>query len=218
LACFSNITERMWETVLSVTDLTESLISWALQEQITFYSRFLIDYWTDKYSCESVKGLGLIPGTVGRFDSSNGFRVPHIGWNALQITKDLGILDDVGNYHVYFVHSYRAMPVCFQFSFENLSVSLAVTYYSIFSWKCSIIWFISFSQSDDNNEWISSTCDYGDKFIASIRRGNVHAVQFHPEKSGGKFYFPFQSFSSLSLLYRILIMEAAIFVEISILH
>ncbi|KOM28777.1 hypothetical protein LR48_Vigan583s002800 [Vigna angularis] len=97
-----------------------------------------------------VKGLGLIPGTVGRFDSSNGFRVPHIGWNALQITKDSGILDDVGNHHVYFVHSYRAMP------------------------------------SDDNSEWISSTCDYGDKFIASIRRGNVHAVQFHPEKSGGK--------------------------------
>ncbi|KAL2956508.1 hypothetical protein AAZX31_18G089900 [Glycine max] len=95
-----------------------------------------------------VKGLGLIPGTVGRFDSSNGFRVPHIGWNALQITEDSGILDDVGNHHVYFVHSYRAMP------------------------------------SDDNNEWISSTCDYGDKFIASIRRGNVHAVQFHPEKSG----------------------------------
>ncbi|KAK7387102.1 hypothetical protein VNO78_27612 [Psophocarpus tetragonolobus] len=95
-----------------------------------------------------VKGLGLIPGTVGRFDSSNGFRVPHIGWNALQITKDSGILDDVGNHHVYFVHSYRATP------------------------------------SDDNNEWISSTCDYGEKFIASIRRGNVHAVQFHPEKSG----------------------------------
>ncbi|QCD78289.1 glutamine amidotransferase/ cyclase [Vigna unguiculata] len=96
-----------------------------------------------------VKGLGLIPGTVGRFDSSNGFRVPHIGWNALQITKDSGILDDVGNHHVYFVHSYRAMPVY------------------------------------DNNEWISSTCDYGDKFIASIRRGNVHAVQFHPEKNVG---------------------------------
>ncbi|XP_045813519.1 imidazole glycerol phosphate synthase hisHF, chloroplastic-like [Trifolium pratense] len=95
-----------------------------------------------------IKGLGLIPGTVGRFDSSNGFRVPHIGWNALQIAKESEILDDVGNRHVYFVHSYRAMP------------------------------------SDDNKEWISSTCDYGDKFIASIRRGKVHAVQFHPEKSG----------------------------------
>lgn len=63
-------------------------------------------------------------------------------------SQNSGILDDVGNHHLYFVHSYRAMP------------------------------------SDDNNEWISSTCDYGDKFIASIRRGNVHAVQFHPEKSG----------------------------------
>lgn len=60
-------------------------------------------------------GLGLIPGVVRRFDSSNGFRVPHIGWNALQITKDSGILDDIGNQHVYFVHSYRATPVCFSF-------------------------------------------------------------------------------------------------------
>ncbi|XP_060188327.1 imidazole glycerol phosphate synthase hisHF, chloroplastic [Lycium barbarum] len=95
-----------------------------------------------------VKGLGLIPGVVGRFDSSKGIRVPHIGWNALQIAKDTQILDDIGNSHVYFVHSYRAMP------------------------------------SDDNREWISSTCKYGDNFIASIQRGNVHAVQFHPEKSG----------------------------------
>ncbi|CAN1242983.1 Imidazole glycerol phosphate synthase hisHF, chloroplastic [Linum perenne] len=96
----------------------------------------------------SVSGLGLIPGVVGRFDSSNGFRVPHIGWDALQIAKDSEILDEIGNHHVYFVHSYRAMP------------------------------------SEKNKEWISSTCNYGDTFIASIRKGNVHAVQFHPEKSG----------------------------------
>uniref|UniRef100_A0A6N2L257 Glutamine amidotransferase domain-containing protein n=1 Tax=Salix viminalis TaxID=40686 RepID=A0A6N2L257_SALVM len=97
-----------------------------------------------------VGGLGLIPGVVGRFDSSKGFRVPHIGWNALQITKDSEILDDIGNRHVYFVHSYRAMP------------------------------------SKENKDWISSTCNYGDEFIASVRKGKVHAVQFHPEKSGGK--------------------------------
>ncbi|KAB2002575.1 hypothetical protein ERO13_D11G071500v2 [Gossypium hirsutum] len=95
-----------------------------------------------------VNGLGLIPGVVGRFNSLNGFRVPHIGWNALQIAKDSEILDDIGDRHVYFVHSYRAMP------------------------------------SNDNKEWVSSTCNYSDDFIASIRRGNVHAVQFHPEKSG----------------------------------
>ncbi|GAV89646.1 GATase domain-containing protein/His_biosynth domain-containing protein [Cephalotus follicularis] len=95
-----------------------------------------------------VNGLGLIPGVVGRFDSSNGFRVPHIGWNVLQITKDSDILDEIGIRHVYFVHSYRAMP------------------------------------SNENREWVSSTCNYGDNFIASVSRGNVHAVQFHPEKSG----------------------------------
>lgn len=95
-----------------------------------------------------VKGLGVIPGVVGRFDSSKGLRVPHIGWNALQIKKDSGILDDIGKQHVYFVHSYHAVP------------------------------------SDDNKEWISSTCNHGDNFIASVSRGNIHAVQFHPEKSG----------------------------------
>ncbi|CAI9088366.1 OLC1v1022674C1 [Oldenlandia corymbosa var. corymbosa] len=95
-----------------------------------------------------VKGLGLIPGVVGKFDSSKGLRVPHIGWNALQVKEGSEILDDIGNRHVYFVHSYRAMP------------------------------------SDENREWISSTCSYGVNFISSVRKGNVHAVQFHPEKSG----------------------------------
>ncbi|KAM1256301.1 hypothetical protein EV1_030181 [Malus domestica] len=115
-----------------------------------------------------VKGLGLIPGVVGRFDSSNGFRVPHIGWNALQIEKDSLILDDVGSHHVYFVHSYRAMP------------------------------------SDENKDWVSSTCNYGDNFIASVRRGNVHAVQFHPEKSGGKKSFLSPVYVGLTILRRFL--------------
>jgi glutamine amidotransferase len=30
---------------------------------------------------------------------------------------------------------------------------------------------------------ITSTCDYGLEFAASITRGNLSAVQFHPEKS-----------------------------------
>ncbi|KAL2938445.1 Imidazole glycerol phosphate synthase hisHF chloroplastic, partial [Bienertia sinuspersici] len=100
----------------------------------------------------SVKGLGLVPGVVGRFDSTEGLRVPHIGWNALQIENNAGILDDVASRHVYFVHSYRAMP------------------------------------SARNEEWVTATCNYGDKFIASVRRGNVFAVQFHPEKSGGEIF------------------------------
>jgi glutamine amidotransferase len=30
---------------------------------------------------------------------------------------------------------------------------------------------------------ITSTCDYGVKFASSVSRGNLSAVQFHPEKS-----------------------------------
>jgi len=31
---------------------------------------------------------------------------------------------------------------------------------------------------------VASTCRYGDVVVAAVRRGNVRAVQFHPEKSG----------------------------------
>ncbi|KAI3707312.1 hypothetical protein L6452_25724 [Arctium lappa] len=67
-----------------------------------------------------LRGLGLIPGVVGRFDSSNGCRVPHIGWNALQIKQDFVILDDIANRHVCFVHSYRTIP--WKFSDVGLSI------------------------------------------------------------------------------------------------
>ncbi|EER92531.1 hypothetical protein BDA96_01G460300 [Sorghum bicolor] len=57
-----------------------------------------------------VSGLGVIPGVVRRFNSSNGLIVPHIGWNALQITKDTPLLQGADGQHVYFVHSYHILP------------------------------------------------------------------------------------------------------------
>lgn len=136
----------------------------------------------DKFKSLSVKGLGLIPGTVGRFDSSNGFRVPHIGWNAVQVSKDAGILDDICDRHVYFVHSYRAIPVCSFYIFLQING----LYFSVVFILTYVIYLFMSWQSEANREWISSTCNYGEDFIASISRGNIHAVQFHPEKSGGK--------------------------------
>lgn len=35
----------------------------------------------------------------------------------------------------------------------------------------------------DNYEWILTTTDYGGEFISGVQKGNVAAVQFHPEKS-----------------------------------
>ncbi len=33
-------------------------------------------------------------------------------------------------------------------------------------------------------DWVLATTDYGTRFISGVRKGNVAAVQFHPEKSG----------------------------------
>ena len=35
-----------------------------------------------------------------------------------------------------------------------------------------------------NDEWVLATSHYGMDFIAAVKKGDVHATQFHPEKSG----------------------------------
>jgi glutamine amidotransferase len=55
--------------------------------------------------------LGLLPGTVKRFPSQPGLKVPQIGWNAVQLRAEHPLLQDIpsGSYF-YFVHSYYAEP------------------------------------------------------------------------------------------------------------
>ncbi len=56
------------------------------------------------------RGLSLIPGTVRRFRKTAGFKIPHMGWNSLQVEqKDNPLFEGIesGEY-VYFVHSYYA--------------------------------------------------------------------------------------------------------------
>ena len=51
--------------------------------------------------------LGVIPGVVQRFPQRNNLRIPHMGWNALQIERDSALFSDVeAESYVYFVHSY----------------------------------------------------------------------------------------------------------------
>jgi imidazole glycerol phosphate synthase glutamine amidotransferase subunit len=57
-----------------------------------------------------VKGLGIFPDTVRRF--STDARVPHMGWNALELRRESRLLAGLGqNPYVYFAHSFYA-PVC----------------------------------------------------------------------------------------------------------
>ena len=87
-----------------------------------------------------VKGLAVFPGTVPRFaanlgkaDGAGGLKVPHMGWNQLDIKRAAcpllkGVAD--GSY-VYFVHSYYCKP-------KNASVVCAATEYGVEF--CSMLW------------------------------------------------------------------------------
>lgn len=52
--------------------------------------------------------LGLLPGTVQRLAPSPGVRVPHMGWNRLQVTSMHPLVTGLDQQRVYFVHSYAA--------------------------------------------------------------------------------------------------------------
>jgi len=111
-----------------------------------------------------VTGLDLVPGTNVRFDVDR--KVPHMGWNELEVKRDHPIVEGVdrarsetsqadgpvggsvdGEY-AYFVHSYYAEP--------------------------------------DDPDAVVATADYGVDFPAVVANeaGNVFGTQFHPEKSG----------------------------------
>ncbi|PYG88133.1 glutamine amidotransferase [Ruminiclostridium sufflavum DSM 19573] len=67
--------------------------------------QLLFDYSTE--GGEKVKGLGLLKGGVTQFPLDMGLKVPHMGWNSLDIKKNDGIFKGIKeNSYVYFVHSY----------------------------------------------------------------------------------------------------------------
>ena len=77
------------------------------------------------YEEVETKGLGWISGKVSKIDNKNGkYKLPHIGWNQIEITKDSKIFKDIkNNSHMYFVHSYEFIPT-------DKSVIIATTNYS----------------------------------------------------------------------------------------
>lgn len=64
--------------------------------------------WSEEHGLH--RGLSLVPGTVRRFSRVAGFKVPHMGWNTLELVHpDNPLLEGLsGGEYVYFVHSYYA--------------------------------------------------------------------------------------------------------------
>lgn len=105
-----------------------------------------------------LEGLKILDGEVVMLPKGK-VKIPHMGWNNLQIKKKKGHNCSYGNNKssrflrgvkdgswVYFVHSYRTVP--------------------------------------KDRDIVVGTSDYGVNIPAVIEKGNLIGVQFHPEKSG----------------------------------
>lgn len=72
-----------------------------------------------------VQGLGIFKGKIRKFPADMGLKIPHIGWNSLEIKqKDTLFKGIPENSYVYFVHSYYLEA-------ENLNDVATVTNYGI---------------------------------------------------------------------------------------
>ncbi len=64
------------------------------------------------YEETETNGLGWVSGKVSKIENQNGkYKLPHIGWNQINIVKDSKIFKNIeNNSHMYFVHSYEFIP------------------------------------------------------------------------------------------------------------
>jgi glutamine amidotransferase len=54
-----------------------------------------------------VAGLGLLPGKIRRIPDAPGLKIPHMGWNSIEIKPNARLFQGISNQsYVYFVHSY----------------------------------------------------------------------------------------------------------------
>ncbi|WHH58908.1 imidazole glycerol phosphate synthase subunit HisH [Petroclostridium sp. X23] len=84
------------------------------------------------------KGLGIIPGGVRLLPDYTGLKVPHMGWNKLDIVRDNELLKGLPEEsYVYFVHSYyckadNTNDVIAQTNY-GISFDVAVNYKNIYA-------------------------------------------------------------------------------------
>lgn len=92
------------------------------------------------------EGLGILKGKVVKFNEDSIPLVPHIGWNDIEILKQVKEFNGIkNNTFFYFLHSYYCVPD------EDITVAACSYYY--------------------------------ERFTACVKKDNIFACQFHPEKS-----------------------------------
>ena len=67
--------------------------------------------FSDSEETPGVRGLDILKGSIVKIPGARGLKIPHMGWNSLEIKKETGLFDGVSDgTEVYFVHSYYLEP------------------------------------------------------------------------------------------------------------
>jgi len=89
----------MYEVVKKVIEDNKPFLGICLGMQLLF------DY--SEEGGQNVKGLGVFKGAIRQLPENMNLKVPHMGWNSLEIRGQSPLFKDLGgNPFVYFVHSY----------------------------------------------------------------------------------------------------------------
>lgn len=59
---------------------------------------------------DGISGLELVPGKVKKFEQEKVGKIPHMGWNQVEILSDDPVFNGLNGEHFYFVHSFYAYP------------------------------------------------------------------------------------------------------------
>jgi len=123
--CYDGIAARgLTEIVLESVSIGKPFLGICVGLQLLFTE-------SEEGGCN--RGFDIIKGSVQRFPSSYERKVPHMGWNQIEIVReDCPLFDGVESLSfVYFVHSYYVNP-------SEQSVIACVTEYGVTF--CSAIW------------------------------------------------------------------------------
>ena len=98
----------------SISGLVETLNEFAINDKKPIFGICVgLQMFADVgYEEIETRGLGWISGKVLKIDNKSGkYKLPHIGWNQINIVKESKIFRNIkNNSHMYFVHSYEFIP------------------------------------------------------------------------------------------------------------
>lgn len=90
--------KKLTDTVKKAVEMGKPILGICLGMQLFF---------DESEESPGVSGLGILKGKFKKIPKISDIKIPHIGWNSLEMPKQSRILKDIGDEpYVYFVHSY----------------------------------------------------------------------------------------------------------------